>query len=272
MNKKCICVLCHNYGNINSLIIKKLREDIQKSGNDTDLWLLYNIEDTNKRREQYNLFLEKGYNIWLFKFKDIQKKYPLNFFHPQHNAFYSIGLHDGNTHWPMLEFSQNLYYDYYMFYENDSIYTGNINQLYNQALQEKHDVYFLSQFFTNDKYSNWIWVNYAPSIIPQEYFYKCGNILYGHILNLYIFSYESCQKILENIIKYEWIGHHELLIPTICKFLNFDICFLQEKLNYCQQNYLQINIQNRIANLTKEQMKNSFFHPIKDLDTYNRII
>lgn len=272
MSNKCICVLCYKYGSVNHLTIRKLKEDIQKSGNDTDLWLLYNIEDTNNRREEYKKFIEEGYNVWTFKFRDIQKKYPMNFFLKQHIALKPTTDYSyGNLEWPLLEFFQNLPYKYYMFYEDDSIYTGNINQLYKQALQEKHDIYFLSQFNVRDAYTGWIWAKDAIFYIPTEYIKKF-NKLYAHIVNMYIISRENCQVMLDTIIKYEWMGMHEWLLPSLCKFLEWDICFLQDKLINCCQDYLPINIQTKINNLTKEQMKNSWFHPVKDLITYNKII
>lgn len=273
MNNKCICVLCNSYNSVNTQVIKRLKLQIQNYKNDTDLWLLFNTEETNPNKEDYKKFINDGYNVWIFTFRDIQKKYPLNFFLQQKNAFENTKYFSGNIHWPMLEFFQHIYYDYYMFYEDDAVYTGNINQLYDQALTEKHDIYFLQPFEQRSyECNNWIWTESGISNVPKQYFNKFS-IIYSHIICLYITTYDNFKKILNNIIQYEWMGHHEMILPCLSKFLNFDIKFLDNKLTFCFQEFDYWK--NKFQFLLLKQMdikNNSFFHPIKELETYNKLI
>ena len=252
--RKCICILCKNFDGPIKYIIERLYN--QTSNTDIDLWIML---DENNCKETIN-----NVNIWKFNWGNLFGIYNLNKYEFDKQRFYV-----GNCVQPLIEFSRIYDYDYYMFYENDMIYTDNIYELYNELTNEKYDAYFPEEFirYSNDLVQPWIDCKNIVTKYPQDITIR--NI-YHHILNLYILSKESTNILYDELITKRWYGHHEWVIPSILKYYNMNINIFRNKLNDCCQYYKKYDLEYFINKCGP--LHNSIYHPIKDIEIYYKIL
>lgn len=237
-------------------IISRLKEQTDKS--DIDLWLMLD-EQKPFRGYEYNL---SNFNIFKFSYDNFKNEHKYELLED-----YYVGKYSGNCIYPLLYFYMSHDYDYYMFYEDDLAYTGDIVDLYDRIIDGEHDAYFSNEFEYAS--SKWYWV--MPKFVPQLKYPAINRDNWRKlVLNIYILNKKALNVLDEALNSGEWCGHHEFLVPTIL-YNNDDISI----------DYFQDKLDDDITTWDKDYLKkyliendpktNSLYHPIKDLSQLAKI-
>ena len=236
---------------INNLIVNyiktKLSECINNNINSNKKYELYTLLET----EELNF---TDYHKIPFNFNILKEKYNNRFFYIYKNF-------RGICHLPLFYFYDlHSEYDYYIFYEDDLLYTGflfeNNNNPFNTIPFENYDMMFMYDRIDNP---NWHWRSKCEYNIPKKW------IPYEGLLNCYIISNKALKELKDFCTNYSWDGHHELLVNSF--FMNqqdkYKIGFV-EKYIPCYINWLWVTTYQQL--FFKELSQYCFIHPIKNND------
>jgi len=254
----CICVLCSNCNDINKKILEKLYKETNNTN--IDLYLLF--DETNHKITEFDEF--KKYNSYIFTYNDLIRKYDLL----RSPRFNTVG-YVGNTPYPFIDFASSHGYDYYMFYEDDMLYTGNIVELFNDLIKSNHNVYY-PETPINDDLNIWFWSRKGYNRHPE---YVNNYDLIHHVLNMYIIDKYTANTLNIELKTKRWFGHHEWVIPTMIKFKELSVKIFNEKLKKCYQYTKEEHILKRIKDEDNDIIfENSLYHPVKSISLLNRIL
>ncbi|MBR6907612.1 hypothetical protein IKN40_03800, partial [bacterium] len=144
-------------------------------------------------------------------------------------------------------------YDMYMFYEDDLSYFGKENLF--DLINFNNDILFQNICININTDKNWYWYKIHDYNILNSY------TIYHSLMNIYAAN----SNFIEGLMKFMNTNymHHEGLIPTYALNNDYKIDYINKYISlYC--NHID-NIKNIKINLY------NLIHPIKDIETYNRI-
>lgn len=153
--------------------------------------------------------------------ESITEKYKHNLFSFTDNILFDLGYQPlvksilpGSNHFALLQFfQQNRKYQYYWYVEDDVYYNGDWSTFFNQFHSEDWTADFISSYVTDyHDQPTWLWwpyIKYNESKISNAIKTRSFNPIYrisNHGLDL-----------LDKKLKGGWMGHHEVVIPTLLK-------------------------------------------------------
>lgn len=200
---------------------------------------------------------------------DIQSDLVINFNWGEFDQDYLLNNYGrqyvGNCIFPLLKL-YNLHpeYDTYTFIEDDIAYIGNYRELFDRMQISKYDVSIRSLKMIND--DEWYWTKYTDYNIPTEKPYHTT-------LQLYSLSNRALKCLDEEYKSRYWIGHHELLVPSILMFHNELSKYLYNNEICCFIYSEQTKIDDIVNMIKDDKFKpGCIYHPIKSLKFYNEHI
>lgn len=257
LNRKCIFVLVSGINEVKLAILNRMYEQAKNS--DIDIWL--GIDVMNKG-DLFNEVKDK-FNIYEFD-------YTTSF--PQYNLFRIVKpdickkskiYYNGNCIYPFMDFSTKHDYDYYMFYEDDLLYTGNIIELYNKLVNDPHE------FYTHVRYSKepkrWTWTFECKHITDPSY-----TQYWSHLFTIYMAPKKTLQKINEVLLSKKWYWHHEGILATITR--DMDLFYIEKILDKSNVTFRIDWFDDKMKEFNNGISSNSLFHPIKKMETYTSIV
>ena len=215
-----------------------------------------NIKNFYKQYHLYTLFETNNINsiednIIPFNFKQLREKY--NIKHKYIQNFRGV------CHLPLFYlYDLHPEYDYYIFYEDDLLYTNflfenNINP-FNNIPFEYYDITFTYNRIFNP---NWYWVKNVSYNLPKEW------TPYEGLLNCYIISNKALKDLKEFCCNGKWYGHHELMVNSF--FYNqqdkYKIDLIKNHIP-CNIHWLDSKLYQDL--FFKELSEYCFVHPIKN--------
>lgn len=123
----------------------------------------------------------------------------------------------GSNHFPILLFSTENRYDYYWCIEDDVRFNGNWADFFQAFDTCRHD-FISAQIETFAKHPSWFWWNTLTHPVLKIY----NNQKLRSFNPVYRLSYEALQFIHLMLVN-KWIGHHEVLLPTLLLLNNFSL-------------------------------------------------
>lgn len=183
----------------------------------------------------------------------------------------------GNSIFPIIDYSKNHYYDYYIVQEYDCVFTGNYKSVIDNIPFYTFDAMFQSR--PQQTKEDWYWKRYSNIPISKN---NCNNLLQFYIINKKVID---C---IENFYNIGYRGHYEEVVYTAVisnkenlniKFLdNFFSVYMSWNEKLLSKNlkdivgieYIQKKHNAYIKSILKHfENKNTFLHPIKYLTTKN---
>ncbi len=210
---------------------------------------------------QYNA-LEAGVNPWRKLYLMLQEnEQTLNKTLPESITSYNFsvnslndlnyipitdGIIPGSNHFPLLQFYKDFpNYDYYWNIEYDVYFNGDWNEFFNCF--EKKEADFLSShieyFFQRPLWTWWKSLNIISLPTNPLFLLKSFNPIY-RISN-------AALQTLDMVLKAKNSGHHEALIPTILKHLDFSIEDIGGLGDFCDL-----------------ELKNKYYESLPELDNF----
>lgn len=249
-DRKVICVLCHTVNEVNVHTIDRLYRQAEEFNIDVVV-----LTDNPKTEN-------KNWNIKHFDYDELRSKY---------NSMTEYKRkHIGNTVYPFLDFAETADYDWFMFYEDDLTYTGNIGELYERLTTRysDYDCCFPSMFI--QYYDKWVWLDEICEDVKHPDGI-CKFDTFHVLMNLYVMSKDAANRI-NNILRFnsDWRGHHEWVIPTVLMHYKFNIKFFCNDLNRCILRWNAVETEDHM--LHEGVRINSLYHPIKTIWAHDCIM
>ena len=168
----------------------------------------------------------------------------------------------GSNHFPLLKFfREHQEYDYYWMVEDDVRFCGEWKVFFDNFSTNHAD--FLSSIIETKKENpNWFWWSYLKTgneNVSEEQLLKSFNPIYR-------LSHQALACIDEHL-RNGWMGHHEILIPTLLNYRGFQIedfggnsSFTKEE----NRNKFYDKTSMSLNPLIPNGRKNYLFHPVKE--------
>ena len=168
----------------------------------------------------------------------------------------------GSNHFPLLKFfKEHQEYDYYWMLEDDVRFNGDWKAFFDNFSDNHVD--FLSSIIESKKENpNWFWWSYLKTgneSISEEQLLKSFNPIYR-------LSHQALLCI-DEYLRNGWMGHHEILIPTLLNYRGFLIedfggngSFTNEE----NRNRFYDKTSMGLNPLIPDGRKNYLFHPVKE--------
>ena len=169
----------------------------------------------------------------------------------------------GSNHFPLLKFfKEHQEYDYYWMVEDDVRFSGDWKAFFDNFSDNHAD--FLSSIIESKKENPyWFWWSYLKTSkenISEDKLLKSFNPIYR-------LSHQALACIDEHL-RNGWIGHHEILIPTLLACKGFQIEDFGGNGSYVVKEANRNNFYDKTSiglnPLIPDDRKNYLFHPVKE--------
>lgn len=168
----------------------------------------------------------------------------------------------GSNHFPLLKFfKENLDYDYYWLVEDDVRFSGEWRTFFDSFAFNSSD--FLSSFIEtkaeNPNWYWWPWLKTGAETICEEKLLKSFNPIYR-------LSYQAL-VCADECLKSGWMGHHEILLPTLLYNKGFCIEDIGGDGSFVKpgsKNSFYDVASMGIKPVLPDSRKNYLFHPVKE--------
>ena len=169
----------------------------------------------------------------------------------------------GSNHFPLLKFfKEHQEYDYYWMIEDDVRFSGEWKVFFD-SFSANHTDFLSSVIETKKENPNWFWWSYLKTStenISEDKLLKSFNPIYR-------LSHQALACIDEHL-RNGWMGHHEILLPTLLNYRGFQIedfggngFYVVKEANrnkYYDKTSMGLNP------LIPDGRKNYLFHPVKE--------
>ncbi|MBW2998447.1 hypothetical protein KY321_02815 [Candidatus Woesearchaeota archaeon] len=264
-NNNVILLLSNNLG---KLTVNRYNQLVKNRPVNSDIYII--LDSTREMGTSTNL------PLFRFTFSELKE---LNIC-----LFQDQSLVPGNTHLPIfLFFSKNRFYKKYWLIEDDVCFTGNWRDFFSDILTNQFD-FGTCHIRKYDQEPNW---NYWKIKKDGKALRKKDMI--RSFNTIYCFSNIGIQQIINSLQNNKWHGHHEVLLPTICKILNLklfdfggDGSYTPEKLKnkyYISESKIDGSLGNSSfgtmryrPRITFTFKRNTLYHPVKELSLIIRIL
>jgi len=123
----------------------------------------------------------------------------------------------GSNHFPLMQFAREHYFQYYWLIEYDVIFTGNWQDFFLYFDQAKED-FLTSRIRRYSEQRDWPWW----SSLRHPYKKIQVSKMIRSFNPIYRISYAAL-KYIDKMHKEKWIGHHEVLYPTMLYLAGFKL-------------------------------------------------
>ena len=168
----------------------------------------------------------------------------------------------GSNHFPLLKFfKEHQEYDYYWMLEDDVRFNGDWKVFFNN-FSTNHADFLASIIETKKENPNWFWWSYLKTEnenVSEEQLLKSFNPIYR-------LSHQALLCI-DEYLRNGWMGHHEILIPTLLAAKGFLIEDFGGNGSYVKEanrNKFYDKTSMGLYPLIPDGRKNYLFHPIKE--------
>lgn len=238
-------------------IIKNYRAIAEATAHLGDVFLLYHTDNSNSiPAVPEGVLIETFTNDILhnLSYKPIQKK-----------------LVPGSNHFPVLDFFlKHPDYNYYWCLEDDVAFNGNWADFFEEVSANYNYDFIASHIKRYSDEPTWFWWN--TFTLPEGEFNK--EDLLKSFNPIYRISNKALQHI-DTYLKKGYVGHHEVLLPSVLKRDGFTIAdfsskenFVTPLLSFCTRGTMRW----KPIFLAVGNNKNKLYHPVKLKVTLNQVL
>lgn len=284
MQRIAVCFLMHSFAERPQYLFYKLKKDLCED----DRYKVFAMLETSSLSQNINKFeydygsycidiptnihtndfddkLKFGIskdNSLLFTWDDMIKKYRSI----KHGPSYV-----GNCCYPFLELYHKLeerkeHFDYFIFIEDDIIYTGDYKELFDKIQIDKYDFVRYENKIAD---FSWYWFNEHKRTNKFRNVFGNRKLVHG-LLQLYSLSNKAIKFLYDEITQNQYLAHHELLVSTLLE--NNDNLTKHTYANDIPTHiYVYEHELNNFLN-SNPFRKNELYHPIKQVSYLSKAI
>lgn len=261
MKKLAICFNTHIWDKLTQNLFHSIYDQI-KDRNDIDMWVLVNATENKKIAKQVKVECNK----FVFDLNDYR-----------YEKWWFDDMYISNANWKKDNYLAGFFdftikhqeYDYYMWMENDVLYMGDWNSIFNFQWMAEHDVIVDMA------------LHKISTTAPNRWHYALAGLRYMDIpkeqhchalLNMFIIKREKMNETVDRINSMDEVnGFGEIMLPTIWNYLKYKIGFVYNRTK-AHIFVVPPKIVEKLAAERNYDMDGWIIHPIKKLDLYDKII